>query len=644
MCGIAGFLTLEGNSESERHLKSMADAILYRGPDDGGIWSDEAVGIGLAHRRLAIVDLSPAGHQPMVSHSGRYIIVFNGEIYNHVTLRERLVGLGVGGWRGHSDTETLLEAIEQFGLVEALRATIGMFAFALWDRKAQQLSLGRDRLGEKPLYYGWQRKNGIKAFLFGSDLNALRAHPAFTGAIDEAALSAYLSYAYVPAPRSIYTGIQKLPPGTIAQISHDKPDPLLSIYWSGESAARAGIANPFSGSADQAVDVLEALLSKAVSQQMLADVPLGAFLSGGVDSSAIVALMQAQSLRPVKTFSIGFGDPEHNEAAHARAVAMHLGTDHTELNVTPEMALNVIPDLPSMYSEPFADSSQIPTHLVSKLARESVTVALSGDAGDELFGGYNRYIMAQRLYQRMQSIPQPIKHVAASVLGAIAPSKWNRIAKYLPQGMALSNLANKIPKIQRALQAETADAIYQSFVSNMNASLVRSNESFGSVLPGQLRSIGSFVDNMMVTDLLCYLPDDILCKVDRAAMAVSLETRVPMLDHTIVEFAWSLPLNIKIRGGIGKWPLRQLLYRYVPQAMIDRPKMGFSVPIDAWLRGPLRAWANDIFASETVRNNDLTDRATTAQLWQSHVSGERDHGSELWAILMYHAWHMAHHR
>jgi asparagine synthase (glutamine-hydrolysing) len=644
MCGIAGFLTLAGNNVSERDLKSMADAIRYRGPDDDGIWTDESAGIGLAHRRLAIVDLSPAGQQPMVSHSGRYIIIFNGEIYNHVTMRERLVRLGVGGWRGHSDTETLLEAIEQYGLTEALHTTTGMFAFALWDRKTQQLSLGRDRLGEKPLYYGWQRKNGIEAFLFGSDLNALRAHPAFVGAIDQAALSAYLSYAYVPAPRSIYANIQKLPPGAIAQVSRDKPDAQLSIYWSAEAAARKGIANPFSGSADQSVDSLEALLSKAVSQQMLADVPLGAFLSGGVDSSAIVALMQAQSGRPVKTFSIGFGDPEHNEAAHARAVAVHLGTDHTELNVTAEMALDVIPDLPSMYSEPFADSSQIPTHLVSKLARESVTVALSGDAGDELFGGYNRYIMAQQLHQRMQTMPRPVKRAVASVLGAIAPSKWNRIAKFLPQGIALSNLANKIPKIQRALRAETADAIYNSFASNMNSALVRTDTTFGSRLPGQLRSVGGFVDNMMVTDLLCYLPDDILCKVDRAAMAVSLETRVPMLDHTIVEFAWSLPLSVKIRGGIGKWPLRQLLYRYVPQAMIDRPKMGFSVPLDGWLRGPLRSWANDILVSEGVRNNDLIDSVATAKLWQSHVSGERDHGSELWPILMYHAWHMAHHR
>lgn len=644
MCGIAGFLTLTVDGMAELHLRSMADAIAYRGPDDDGIWSDDAGGIGLAHRRLAIVDLSPAGRQPMVSHSGRYVIVFNGEIYNHVALRERLIALGIGNWRGHSDTETLLEAIEQFGLVEALRATTGMFAFALWDRKTQQLSLGRDRLGEKPLYYGWQRKNGIESFLFGSDLNALRSHPAFVGAIDHAALAAYLSYGYVPTPRSIYTGLQKLPPGAIAQVSRDKPDVLLSVYWSGEAAACAGIANPFVGSASEAVDALEALLLKAVSQQMLADVPLGAFLSGGVDSSAVVALMQAQSERPVKTFSIGFGNPEHNEAAHARAVAEHLGTDHTELNVTAEMALNVIPDLPSMYSEPFADSSQIPTHLVSKLARESVTVALSGDAGDELFGGYNRYIVAQRLHQRMQTIPSPIKRAAASALGVIAPSKWNGIAKYLPRGMALSNLANKIPKIQRALRAETADAIYNSFVSNMNVALVRTDEDFGSELPSHLRSVGCFVENMMVTDLLCYLPDDVLCKVDRAAMAVSLETRVPMLDHSIVEFAWSLPLSIKIRGGIGKWPLRQLLYRYVPQTMVDRPKMGFAVPLDDWLRGPLRFWASDILSSEAVRNNDVMDSSVISALWQSHMSGDHDHGSELWAILMYHAWHMGQHR
>jgi asparagine synthase (glutamine-hydrolysing) len=644
MCGIAGFFTLSGDSASEHHLKLMADAIRYRGPDDEGIWNDETTGIGLAHRRLAVVDLSPAGHQPMESHSGRFVIIFNGEIYNHVALRDQLIGLGIGGWRGHSDTETLLEAIEQFGLSDALVATTGMFAFALWDRKTQQLSLGRDRLGEKPLYYGWQRKNGIETFLFGSDLNALRAHPAFVGTIDQAALAAYLSYAYVPAPRSIYEGVQKLPPGTIAQISRDKPDPILSSYWCGEAAARKGIANPFLGSADESVDTLEALLSKAIAQQMLADVPLGAFLSGGVDSSAIVALMQAQSARAVKTFSIGFGDPEHNEAVHARAVAMHLRTDHTELNVTAKMALDVIPDLPSMYSEPFADSSQIPTHLVSKLARESVTVALSGDAGDELFGGYNRYIVAQRLHQRMQMIPGSIKSAAASALGLVPLSKWNRITKYLPQGMALSNLANKIPKIQRALRAETADTIYQSFVSNMNASLVHTNEAFGSVLPGELRNVGGFVENMMATDLLCYLPDDILCKVDRAAMAVSLETRVPMLDHAVVEFAWSLPLNIKIRDGIGKWPLRQLLYRYVPQALIDRPKMGFSVPLDDWLRGPLHSWANDIFASEAVRNDNVIDATAIGKLWQSHISGEHNYGSELWAVLMYHAWRMARHK
>jgi asparagine synthase (glutamine-hydrolysing) len=625
----------------------MGASIAHRGPDGTGLWTDDEAGIGFVHNRLAIVDLSPAGDQPMTSPSGRFVIAYNGEIYNHMELRRELEVDGfVPGWRGHSDTETLLAAIDRWGIAGALGRSIGMFAFALWDKSERRLILARDRLGEKPLYYGWQRSNGCEAFLFGSELKALRRHPAFEGEIDRQALTGFIRVNYVPSPLSIYAGIAKLPPGHVLTLAAGAREPVVEAYWSGADAAERGVADPLDVGPEDAVDLLEDLLSDAVGRQMMADVPLGAFLSGGVDSSTIVALMQAQSSRPVRTFSIGFTEEAYNEAHQAKAVAEHLGTDHTELYVSPADAMGVIPRLGHIYDEPFADSSQIPTFLVSQLARRDVTVSLSGDAGDELFGGYNRHRIVAGPWKRLSRIPRPLRSAAARGMRAVSPERWNRIAAaldpVLPRGAKMTVPGEKIHKGAGVLASRSVDELYLGLISFWRdpSSLVRGgSEPSGapSGLAPRLEGLND-AERMMALDMLTYLPDDILAKVDRAAMAVSLETRVPFLDHRVVEFAWRLPMNLKIRGGETKWLVRRLLDRHVPRALIDRPKAGFGVPIDSWLRGPLRDWAEALLAPERIVAEGYFEAGPIREAWAAHQSGALNMQHHLWSILMFQTW------
>lgn len=625
MCGIAGFLGGAPQLGDEKALlRLMSDTLVHRGPDAAGVWSDTGTRIGLAHRRLSILDLSDAGHQPMVSASGRFVLAFNGEIYNHSSLREAL-GAGIA-WRGHSDTETLLAGIEAWGIEATLSKAIGMFALAVWDRHTHVLTLARDRLGEKPLYYGWQGTGTHRAFLFGSELKALKKHPSFVAGVDRGALCLLLRHNYVPAPYSIYQGIAKLEPGCTLSLSLSAPEPSISRFWDALAIARARHATPFSGDAAEAVDVLESLAKDAVRQQMIADVPLGAFLSGGIDSSTVVALMQAQSPRPVKTFTIGFHEAGFNEAEHALAVARHLGTDHTELYVTPREALEVIPRLPEVYCEPFADSTQIPNLLLSQLARSQVTVSLSGDAGDELFCGYDRYQLTQKRWGKLNRLPEWLRTAAARGLRQLPGQDWKRRADLLA--------------------CRSADELYWRDVSHTNdpAAWVIGGLEHPTWLHGRPIGLGHLhaMERMMVTDALSYLPDDILVKVDRAAMGVSLETRAPFLDHRLVEFSWTLPLDYKLRSGVPKWVLREVLYRHVPRELIDRPKRGFSVPMADWLRGPLREWAESLLSQSRLRREGFFHPDPVRQTWASHVSGNKDCSAQLWCVLMFQAWLDAH--
>jgi asparagine synthase (glutamine-hydrolysing) len=643
MCGLAGFYSPSGlASEAPALATAMASAIAHRGPDDAGVWVDRDAGIALAHRRLAVLDLSPAGHQPMVSADGRFVIIFNGEIYNHLTLRQSLDAAAPVAWRGHSDTETLLAGIAAWGVENTLKQCAGMFAFALWDRERRSLTLARDRLGEKPLYYGWQGND----FLFGSELKALRAHPAFRAEVDRNVLALFMRHNCVPAPYSIYTGIHKLSPGTWLELGAQEREPRVQVYWSARSAALAGQRNPFLGSEDEARERLDGLLREVLAREMLADVPLGVFLSGGVDSSTIVALMQAQSTRPVQSFTIGFESEGYNEAKHAQAVAAHLGTDHTELYVTPAQSLSVIEHLPTLYDEPFADSSQIPTYLVSQLARQKVTVSLSGDGGDELFGGYNRYFWATEIWQRVGRWPLPMRAAFAKALTLLPPIAWDQIfkgfARFLPPGWRYAKPGDKLHKLAEILAVRTPEEIYLGLVSHWK----RPTEIVpGAVEPptaltqfGSLAGLADFEHRMMYLDQVSYLPDDILTKVDRAAMGVSLETRVPLLDHNLVEFAWSLPLSMKVRDGQGKWLLREVLYRYVPKELIERPKMGFGIPLDAWLCGPLRDWAESLLDARRLETEGYFATGMIREKWLEHLSGRRNWSYYLWDVLMFQAW------
>ncbi|MBF0427592.1 MAG: asparagine synthase (glutamine-hydrolyzing) [Magnetococcales bacterium] len=659
MCGFAGFVAPSGVHPDEARVvgERMGQAVRHRGPDDGGLWIDEAAGVVLSHRRLSILDLSATGHQPMISASGRYVIAFNGEIYNHLTLREQLLrqastqGGGLPEWRGHSDTETLLHAIQAWGLEETLRRSVGMFALALWDQQKRILTLARDRIGEKPLYYGWQGRGEIAVFLFGSELKALKAHPSFEGVVDREALTLQLRHNYVPAPWSIYLGIHKLLPGHTLQLSLTEIGkapgvlPTCRPYWLLADVVKAGRADPFDGNDADAVVALESLLREAVSQQMVADVPLGAFLSGGIDSSTVVALMQTQSQRPVKTFTIGFHEKHYNEAEHAKAVASHLGTEHTELYVTHEQAMAVIPRLPTLYDEPFSDSSQIPTYLLSQLAKEHVTVSLSGDAGDELFGGYNRYRLTRSLWRRIRFLPTSMRRGLAMLITRVAPTMWDRVYEImrpvLPEGACFTHSGDKLHKLAAILASQSDQEIYRRLISHWNhpADLViGAREPNTKVMSSAWSDADCLEHGMMFLDAISYLPDDILVKVDRAAMGVSLESRIPFLDHRVVEFAWHLPLQMKIRQGQSKWILRQVLYKYVPRALMERPKMGFGVPIDDWLRGPLRAWAENLLDEARLRREGFFDPTPIRRKWAEHCSSQRNWQDQLWDVLMFQAW------
>lgn len=643
MCGIVGFLGNAGPvGQDAAVVRQMADLLRHRGPDDDGVWADPEAGIALAQRRLSIIDLSAAGHQPMFSASQRYVAVFNGEIYNYEEIRRRLDADHAHSWQGHSDTEVLLEAIERWGLKPALEACAGMFALAVWDRRERKLMLARDRLGEKPLYYG--RIGG--SFAFASELKAFRGHPAWNPEIDRDAVTLLMRHMYVPAPYSIYKGFYKLRPGHILVLADGEREPRMEAYWNARDAADRGNAQPFSGSRDQAVAELEVLLKQSIRGQMIADVPLGAFLSGGIDSSTVVALMQSLSSQPIRTFTIGFHQPGYNEAEHARQVARHLGTDHTEFYVSEREAMDVIPALPQIYCEPFADPSQIPTHLVSKLARRNVTVSLSGDGGDELFSGYTRYAFAEQLWSRLARIPRPVRRATASLAMLPSPGLYDRLAgpllPLLPERRRHGQIGDKVHKAAKLLSLQTVDEVYRHLCSHWTdpATLVVGGREPPTMLTGleALPDFAGHVERMMYIDLTSYLPDDILAKVDRAAMAVSLETRVPMLDHRVVEFAMSLPLTLLRADGVTKWPLRQLLYKHVPKELVERPKMGFGVPIDSWLRGSLRDWAEDLLSEASLKSSNIFDPDPIRLIWREHLSGRRNHQYLLWDVLMFQAW------
>lgn len=661
MCGIAGFFAIDAlaGGDLDGVAARMARAVRHRGPDDAGTWADAGAGVALGHSRLSIVDLSPAGHQPMASSSGRFVLALNGEIYNHLELRAELEAAGVApAWRGRSDTETLLAAIEAWGLEAALAKTVGMFALALWDARERSLSLARDRFGEKPLYYGWTGGVGGRAFVFGSELKALRAFPGFSNPVCRQALAQYMRFLYVPAPRSIFQGVYKLEPGCLLIVKGTPPSEppsqpsrppyesgslSLSRWWSLDALVEAGAKNRITDEAE-ALRSLEEGLSTAVRLQSQADVPLGAFLSGGVDSSTIVALMRRQSSRPVKTFTVGFEEAGFDESPYARAVARHLGTDHNELFVSSTEAQGVIPLLSAMYDEPFADSSQIPTHLVCRAARREVTVALSGDAGDELLGGYNRYFWGPRIWDRVSWLPYPARRALGAAIDAVPAAGWDAVAG----GRVLAHAGDKARKLAACLRnARDPDDLYRTLVSEWQdpAQVVLGDDGGPVAEPPSLLAdalpSASAADSrlsMMHRDTVTYLPDDILCKVDRAAMAVGLETRVPFLDHRVVALAWRLPVSMKIRGGQGKWALRRVLDKHVPPGLMERPKAGFAIPIGRWLSGPLRPWAEALLDEERLRREGYFHPAPIRRKWTEHLDGRREHTASLWAVLMFQAW------
>lgn len=632
MCGIAGFFTPAVRATPEEILalsQKMGQSLFHRGPDGGDSWVDATCGLGLAHRRLAIIDLSEAGHQPMTSHDGRFVMVYNGEVYNADDLRPELEAQG-HQFNGYSDSEVILNGFAQWGIEVTVKRLIGMFAIALWDKREKCLYLIRDRLGIKPLY--WYVND--KTLLFASELKAFHQHPGFEKKIDRQSVSSYLRHNCVPAPYSIYENTQKLRAGHILRLDRDF-NPSIRAFWSMDDVVSQGQTDM---SRVEAVEELDKLARDAVKRRMISDVPLGAFLSGGIDSSLVAALMQAQSKKPVKTFSIGFEDQGYNEAVHAAEVAKHLGTEHTELYVTPAQARDVIPSLPDYYDEPFADSSQIPTYLVSKMTRDYVTVALSGDGGDELFGGYNRYFLAQKYARTIFALPPALRKIGAVTLNALPPAFWDGIFNLVPKSKRPVQPSNKVQKLAGLLGGDMDD-LYHRLVSHWSAPdklvLGTTERRDGPIWSERSKNLVSDpIERMQYLDVLTYLPDDILTKVDRASMAVSLEARVPLLDHRLVEFAWRLPKEYKIHDGQGKWILRQVLYKYVPKELIERPKMGFGVPIDQWLRGPLKDWAGDLLHSE----NDLLDKELILQKWQEHQSGKQNWQYHLWDILMLQSW------
>ena len=659
MCGLTGYFS-DRHIHGQETLTAMANVMRHRGPDDFGYCYDDEAGIGLAHRRLSILDLSPAGHQPMTSPSGRFTLVFNGEIYNHLEIRGELEKFTDCHWRGSADTETIVAGFDAWGIEPTLRRSVGMFALAVWDKDERALTLARDRMGEKPLYFGWNR--GI--FLFASELKALRACPEFEAEINRNAITLLLRHNCIPTPYSIYRGIFKLWPGTMLTLRQEgcnacpwdfETPPFESFhahgvtlrpYWTLRDIVEQGQMQPFTGTDNEAVAEMERVITSAVQSQQISDVPLGALLSGGVDSSIIVALMQFHSSRPVKTFTIGFHEASYNEAEYAKNVARHLGTEHTELYVKPDEALAVIPRLPSLYDEPFSDSSQIPTFLVSQLARQHVTVALSGDAGDELFGGYNRYFLTNAIWRKIGWIP--IKGRRALALGITRASPflldqlYSLVAPAIPNRLRTTRVGDKAHKLAEILTATTPEGVYHDLVSHWKApdDVILKGYEPPTLLTNRtmMAKVTELEHQMMYLDTLSYLPDDILVKVDRAAMGVSLETRVPFLDHRVVEFAWRLPLGLKIRYGSGKWILRQVLYKYVPKKLIERPKAGFGVPIDSWLREPLKEWAEALLDESRLKREGYFNPLLIRKKWAEHLSGQRNWQYHLWDVLMFQLW------
>lgn len=638
MCGIAGIVDAPGRAGSNA-LRAvagdMAGTLAHRGPDASGVWVDEDAGAALAHTRLSIIDLSEAGAQPMASSCGRLVISYNGEVYNAGELRGELEAKG-RRFRGHSDTEVIVEGCAEWGIEATVKRLIGMFAFAIWDRAARKLTLGRDRLGIKPLY--WSLAGG--QFVFGSELKALAALPGWRRKIDPQSLAAFLRLSYVPAPHTIYQGVSKLEPGKLLHYSPGSK-PRIDAYWSLQEVAARGLADPLDIGDGEALDRLEALLRDAVRRRLVSDVPLGAFLSGGIDSSTVVALMQQESSGAVRSFSIGFREDAFNEADQARAVARHLGTEHTEQIVTPEEAREVIPLLPEMYDEPFADSSQIPTFLVSRMTRQHVTVALSGDGGDELFAGYNRYGQALLLKRYAGVLPQSLRRLAARGIVALPPSAWDKLFGLVPEARRPRLAGDKMHKLAGVL-GEDAMGYYRRLTSQWEgaASLVPGTRERGGIADDAVLK-AEFADDiawMQFVDTATYLPDDILTKVDRASMAVALEARVPILDHRVVEFAWALPPRFKLRDGQSKWLLRRLLGKYVPPELTERPKMGFGVPIDGWLRGPLKAWGEELLGRDALAAGGLLDPEPIRAKWEEHQSGKRNWQYFLWNVLMFQAW------
>ena len=655
MCGITGIFGNLRKDELAISVQKMSSTLTHRGPDDAGTWINEESGIAFGHQRLSIVDLSSVGHQPMMSPCGRFSVIFNGEIYNHLQLRDKLNASAYKqSWKGHSDTETLVSAFSQWGIEKTLDQLVGMFAIAVWDLKVKKLYLIRDRFGEKPLYYGWS--NGV--FLFGSELKALRSYKGFNNKIDRNVLSLYMQYMYVPSPYSIFKDVYKLDPGCILKIDDSgrsqPPKQITSSMFDAKGVcvkqwySLSGIAknsqNNLIEDESEAIDLLEKTLLESVQSQLISDVPLGAFLSGGIDSSTIVALMSQACNHPVKTFTIGFEESAFNEAIYAKEVAKHLGTDHHELYVTAKDAFEVIPSLPSLYDEPFADSSQIPTYLVSKLARQHVTVSLSGDAGDEMFGGYNRYLWGGRVWNKIKWMPPMMRQTLGAVIQKLPTSTWDVAGHLLPNKYRVASMGDKAHRMSYRLKTvNSLDDMYYSLVTegfnedglvNSNNFVLKTKLNNSNIVLGTMKS----AHRMMLWDTLTYLPDDILTKVDRAAMGVSLETRIPFLDHRVAELAWRFPLDMKIKNGVGKWPIRQILYKYVPKELIERPKAGFAVPVGQWIRGPLREWADDLLDESRMQREGYFDPKLVRKIWDQHLSGSYDWTPRLWSILMFQAW------
>jgi asparagine synthase (glutamine-hydrolysing) len=641
VCGICGFVEPSSRWRPDAItgiIRAMADSLAHRGPDGDGVWIDEEAGIAFGHRRLAIVDLSPLGRQPMESSDGRLVLTYNGEIYNHLELRAELESAGVR-LRGHSDTEVLVEACALWGVGRVVKRLIGIFALALWNRAERRLVLVRDQIGVKPLYWGELGGDFGGGLMFASELKALRAYPGWNPEPDRDAMASYFRFNYVPEPHSIYRGVKKLPPGSMLTWEPGGGPVRIDRYWNMRDFARA---TPRERDAVEAVEELDGLLRDAVGRQMMADVPLGAFLSGGIDSSTVVALMQAQSGRPVRSFSIGFHEEGYNEAIHAATVAKHLGTDHTELYVAQDHVRDVIPALPDMFDEPFADSSQIPTYLVSEMTRRHVTVALSGDGGDELFAGYHRYFWADAARRRLSALPSGARKAGSAFFGGVSERAWDRLFGLVPPGFRPDRAGDRMHKLGAMLGQSGDGELYRGLLSQWDdpeGLVAGSVEPRGILWDESVASdIPDFIRRMQFQDAVTYLPEDILTKVDRASMAVALEARVPLLDHRVVEFAWGLPRSMKIRDGKGKWLLRQVLYRYVPAELVERPKMGFSVPVGAWLRGPLRDWAEDLLDERLMREAGLLNPAPVRRRWAEHQEGRRDWSESLWGVLMFQAW------